>query len=231
MRRAVAALLTLAIAGCAAAPEGGGPREHAPGGQAPIQAAVGAFAQACGSLARDAALTRAGALGFVPARGIGAAEPMVRAAEARGATVLVRPNPAPALLFWHDTPHCEVAVPNADGPALEAAFGRLLAALSAAAAVSGAAQFALASPEQIARLVEAEAARGEAGRLVALAVVAPRAPSPGAQARVLSLRLPRPGTNPAFSAMVHRSVPASFGPAGAAAPPALPSDTKDLSAR
>lgn len=243
MRLAATASLMLALSGCAATPPEA-PPDAGPG----AQTAVAAFARACGSLARAEALTRAGALGFVAARGTPMAEAVLQQAEARGATVLVRPNPAPALLFWHDAPHCEVAVPNPDGPALEAEFARLLAALSAAAAASGGvAQFALASPEQVARLAGAEAARGEAGRLVALGVVAPRVPLPGATARVFSLRLPGPGGT--FAAMVHRGAPITAGSAGAggagaggagaggawagvaAAPPALSSDAKELPAR
>ncbi len=144
--------------------------------------------------------------------------------------MLVRPNPAAAFLFWDETPHCEVSVPQPDSAALEAEFRRMLASLSAAAANSGgAAEFTLASPEPVTRTAEADAARGEGGRLIAFGMLGPRTPVPGAAVKVFSPRVPRPRANDGFAAMVHRSVAAQ---ASAAAPAAAaPTDTKVLRVR
>jgi hypothetical protein len=165
--RAFAALaLAAALGACAATGTrpGAGVAQEEGGGEA--RAAVIAFAQICSRLDRPAVLREAGRFGFAPVRRE-ALPPEAAAAVASGTTfILVRPGPNSPMLFWDDTPQCQLIASGLAPADVEAEFGRFLTTLGDSPQLS----VAMASPEQLAALPADGPARPRQA-----AVVMPRA--------------------------------------------------------
>lgn len=207
--RAFAALaLVAALGACATAgpePAAGIAQE---GGGAEARAAVIAFARICSRLDRAAVLTEAARFGFAPV-GRDALPPDAAAAVASGTTfILVRPGPNSPMLFWDDTPQCQLVASGLAPADVEAEFGRFLATLGDSPQLS----VAMASPEQLAALPAEGPARPRQA-----AVVMPRTLVSDAQRSFVLSVAPQGPVGPVVAMSTRR-----IGGAGGVSPAAQP---------
>lgn len=143
------ALLALGLlAACAPPGAGDKPFVQGQGVTTPARAAVVAFGQICGRLDREEVARQAARFGFGQVRRE-ALPPEAQAMMAReNTTIFLRPVPGSPMVFWNESPHCELIAGGLPLAEMEAEFDLLLAALGNSAELS----VARATPAQLAAL-------------------------------------------------------------------------------